>query len=111
MIDDLCDGTPAAGNAFAANRAVLAHKLARLRMVADHLEDNGYFNQRGNPRPSVRLELDLMASVERSLSTLGLTPTAAAKLGVDLGKATTLADELALARQARQRAEVRHGSA
>ena len=110
-VEEMCVGTPAAAPAFAANRRLLAHKLARLQMVADHLEADGYFNKRGNPRPSVKLELDLLASVERSLTTLGLTPQAAAKLGVDLGKASTLADELASAREARQRAEDRHGSA
>jgi hypothetical protein len=109
-VDELCTGLPAAEPGFVAERAVLARKLARLSMVSRHLDSNGYMNQRGNPRPSVKLELELLRSVEKSLEVLGLTPAAAAKLGVNLVRSRSLADELEDARQARLRAEVRHGS-
>jgi hypothetical protein len=106
---ELCAGLPAEQPGFAAARALLARKLARLSMVSQHLDSNGYMNQRGNPRPSVKLELELLRSVEVTLAALGLTPSAAAKLGVDLARSHTLSDELEDARQARLRAEVRHG--
>jgi hypothetical protein len=109
-VEEMCAGLPAEQPGFAAERAVLARKLARLKMVSEHLDVNGFFNQRGNARPSVKLELELLRSVEVTLAALGLTPSAAAKLGVDLARSHTLSDELETARQARLRAEVRHGS-
>jgi hypothetical protein len=109
-VDEMCADLPAGQPGFAAQRAVLARKLARLKMVSEHLDEDGYFNKRGNARPSVKLELELLRSVEKSLESLGLTPAAAAKLGVDLTRSHTLADELDTARQARLGAEVRHGS-
>ncbi len=109
-VDEMCAGLPAEQPCFAAERAVLARKLARLKMVSEHLDEDGYFNKRGNARPSVKLELDLLRSVEVSLEALGLTPAAAAKLGVNLARSHSLADELETARQARLGAEVRHGS-
>lgn len=108
-VEEMCESLPAGQPGFAVERAVLARKLARLRMVSTHLDSNGYMNQRGNPRPSVKLELELLRAVETSLTHLGLTPASAAKLGVDLARSHTLADELETAREARERAEVRHG--
>ena len=108
-VDEMCAGAPAEQPSFAAERAVLARKLARLKMVSEHLDSDGYFNKRGNARPSVKLELELLRSVEKSLEVLGLTPAAAAKLGVNLARSHSLADELDTARQARRGAEVRHG--
>jgi hypothetical protein len=108
-VEELCAGTPAAGNAFAAAREALAVKAARLRMVTDWLAEHGWMDRRGSIRPATRLELQLVQSFEASLDALGLTPTAAAKLGVDLGRVETLADELEKAREARESAEARHG--
>lgn len=108
-VEQMCEGLPAEQPGFAAERAVLARKLARLKMVSTHLDTDGYFNARGNQRPSVKLELDLLLSVEVSLAALGLTPAAAARLGVNLARSSTLADELETARQARLGAEGRHG--
>ena len=108
-VDEMCSGLPAEQPGFAAERAVLARKLARLKMVSEHLDDDGYFNKRGNARPSVKLELELLRSVEASLAALGLTPAAAAKLGVNVARSHSLADELETARQARVGAESRHG--
>jgi len=109
VVEEMCAGLPAERMSFAAERSVLARKLARLKMVSEHLDENGYFNKRRNARPSVKLELELLRSVEKSLEVLGLTPAAAAKLGVNLARSHSLADELDTARQARLRAEVRHG--
>jgi hypothetical protein len=39
-VEQLCSGTPAGEGQFAAARAVLARKLARLRMVGEYLEAN-----------------------------------------------------------------------
>jgi hypothetical protein len=109
-VAEMCADLPAGQPGFAAQRALLCRKMARLRMVSEHLDENGYFNQRGNPRPSVKLELELLRSVEVTLAALGLTPAAAARLGVDLARSHSLADELEEAREARTRAEARHGS-
>jgi len=109
VVGEMCEGLPAEQSSFAAGRAVLARKLARLKMVSGHLDEDGYFNKRGNPRPSVELELKLLQSVEKTLNDLGLTPTAAARLGVDLGRVSTLADELEGAKAARHAAEARNG--
>jgi len=109
VVESMCEGTPAAGPSFAAARETLATKAARLRMVTTWLDEHGWMDRRGSIRPATRLEVQLAQSVEASLDALGLTPTSAAKLGVDLGKATSLADELEAARVAREAAEARHG--
>ena len=108
VVEAMCDGTPAAGGSFAAARETLATKAARLQMVTTWLDEHGWMDRRGSIRPATRLEVQLAQSVEASLDALGLTPTSAAKLGVDLGKATSLADELDAARVAREGAEARH---
>ena len=50
----------------------------------------------------------LLASVEKSLTDLGLNPAAAAKLGVELVRGNSLAEELAAARQVRDHADRIH---
>ncbi len=57
---------------------------------------------------AAQFELTLLASVEKSLTDLGLNPSAAAKLGVELVRGSSIAEELAAARQVRDRADQTH---
>ena len=75
-----------------------------------------YLNERHGDSPvgakgqlikAARLELDLMASVEKTLGELGLTPAAAGKLGVDLARGHTPSEGIDEAKVARKRAEKR----
>ena len=109
-VEAACAGTPAGAPAFRVLRALLARKLARLRLVAEHLErahSGSPVGSKGRIINAARLELDLLASVERTLGELGLSPAAAARLGVDLARGTSLAEEIEKARAAREAAEAR----
>ena len=113
-VEHLCAGTPAGEAQFAAARAILARKLARLRMVGEYLEanhDGSPLTHKGGVLKAAQFELTLMASVEKSLTDLGLNPSAAAKLGVELVRGSSLAEELAAARQVRDRADQLHSTA
>lgn len=109
-VEQLCAGTPASADQFSAARVVLARKLARLRMVAEYIERHhggSPLTHKGGVLKAAQFEQTLLASVEKSLADLGLTPTAAAKLGVDLVRGTSIAEELASARQVRVEADER----
>jgi hypothetical protein len=113
-VEQLCSGTPAGEAQFAAARAVLARKLARLRMVGEYLEtnhDGSPLTHKGGVLKAAQFELTLLTSVEKSLTDLGLNPSAAAKLGVELVRGSSLAEELAAARQVRDHADQLHGTA
>ena len=107
-LDEMCEGTPAAQPMFALARALLARKLAHIRLLNEYHTDAGMFTEKGYVRRSARFESDLLKSAEASLERLGLTPSSAAKLGVDLARGQSLADELRAGVEARQRAEARH---
>ena len=110
LVETVCVGTPAEDPRFAPIRSLLAHKLARLSLVADHLNERhggSPVGAKGQLIKAARLELDLLASVEKTLGELGLTPAAAAKLGVDLARGTSLVEGMDQAREARERAERR----
>jgi len=112
-VEALCVDTPAGEPHFAAARAVLARKLARLRMVGEYLETNhggSPLTHKGGVLKAAQFELTLLASVERSLTDLGLNPGAAAKLGVELVRGSSIAEELAAARQVRVRADQTHSA-
>lgn len=110
VVDQVCSGTPAEDPRFAPARALLAHKMARLSLVSDYLNERhggSPVGAKGQLIKAARLELELMASVEKTLGELGLTPAAAAKLGVSIARGQTLHDGMDQARAARQRAETR----
>ena len=112
-VELLCAGTPAGEPHFAPARAVLARKLARLRMVGEYLEANhkgSPLTHKGGVLKAAQFELTLLASVEKSLTDLGLNPSAAAKLGVELVRGNSLAEELAAARKVRNRADGLHNA-
>ena len=113
-VELLCAGSPAGEAQFAAARALLARKLARLRMVGEYLEANhngSPLTHKGGVLKAAQFELTLLASVEKSLTDLRLNPSAGAKLGVELVRGSSLAEELAAARQVRDRADQLDGTA
>jgi hypothetical protein len=107
---EMVKGTPAEGPSFLAARSALALKLARLRRVIGFIETRHGglpFDDEGQVLPAARLELELLASIEKSLAALGLTPASAATLGVDLLRGSSLAADLQAALDARDRADKR----
>ncbi len=109
-LTDIVADTPAAAPSFAAARSALALKLARLRRVVTWIEERHGgmpLDADGEVLAAARLELDLLASIEKSLDQLGLTPSSAARLGVDLLRGGSLATELQDALDARDRADRR----
>ena len=110
LVDELCRGTPAEHRQFTALRQLLAHKLARLQLVSTYLNERhggSPVGQKGQILKCARLEMDLLASVEKTLGELGLTPASAGKLGVDLARGQNLTEGMDQARAARKRADVR----
>ena len=108
-VDALCALSPAADPRFAFGRELLARKLGRLKLVGDHLDSKhggSPVGAKGQIIKAARLEMELMASVERSLADLGLTVVAAAKLGLDLAKGQNLTEGIDQGRAARKRADV-----
>jgi hypothetical protein len=110
-VETLVEGTPAAGPSFALARATLARRLAQAKLVARYLEQRGPLEDDGEVRAAAKYETELLASVDRALGELGLTPRSAAALGVDLIRGESLVDEMESARRIREEAERRHGGA
>ena len=108
-LEAMVAGTPAEAPSFELARAALARKLAQVQLLADYLAEHGPLDADGEVRNAARFEAELLDSVEKSLSGLGLTPTSAAALGVDMMRGESLVDELARARAIREDAERRHG--
>lgn len=109
-VEQLCAGTPAGADEFVAARAILARKLARLRLVGEYIEEKhggSPLTHKGGVLKAAQFEQTLLASVEKSLADLGLAPASAAKLGVDLVRGTSLAEELSAARRVRSEATER----
>ena len=80
-------------------------------MVGEYLESNhggSPLTHKGGVLKAAQFELSLLASVEKSLTDLGLNLGAAAKLGVELVRGSSIAEELAAARQVRDRADQTH---
>jgi len=71
---------------YALSRDSAAAALARVRLLEAFLDDRGLLDGKGHPRPATKLLTEARASLLRHLEALGLTPSSAAKLGVDLGK-------------------------
>ncbi len=114
IVDQICVGTPAEDPRFAPARALLAHKMARLSLVSDYLNERhagSPIGAKGQLIKAARLEMDLLASVEKTLGELGLTVTSAVRLGVDLARGQNLTEGIDQAREARQRAETRISTA
>ncbi len=107
---EIVAGTPAEAPSFAAARSTLALRLARLRRVVSWIEQHHGglpLDADGEVLSAARLEAELLAGVDKSLDALGLTPSAAARLGVDLLRGSSLAAEVGAALDARARADAR----
>lgn len=66
--------TPAVQPVFALARALLARKLAQIKLLNEWHTEQGLMTEKGYVRRSVRFEADLLKSAEASLRELGLTP-------------------------------------
>lgn len=87
---------------------VAARALRRYRHVAGWCDAHGRIREKtGEVKPAAEYELSAARALAAALADLGMTPTSRAKLGVDLARGTSLADELAEARQAREQRELR----
>lgn len=109
-VEELCAGTPAGAPPFAPARRVLARRLAQAELVQEWLERENAgspLDADGAPLPAAGFEQKVLDGIERSLDLLGLTPTSAAKLGVDLQRAAASSEELAAVRAARERLDAR----
>ena len=110
VVNAVCQNTPAEDRRFAPARELLAFKLARLQLVSTYLNERhagSPVGAKGQILKCARLEMDLLASVEKTLGELGLTPASAGKLGVDLARGQNLTEGIDQARAARKRADVR----
>lgn len=69
----------------------LARCLVRLDDVGAYLDQHGVLDRRGKERSAARAERRLRGEAARWLAALGMTPTARARLGLDLARAADLA--------------------
>ena len=110
VVNAVCQNTPAEDRRFAPARELLAYKLARLQLVSNYLNERhggSPVGQKGQILKCARLEMDLLASVEKTLAELGLTPASAGKLGLNMARGHTLSEGIDEAKVARKRAEKR----
>lgn len=87
--------------------SLLAETLTRLDSVRSFLDLHGLLTEKGEVRPAVEVEDRLIARAFGYIEALGMTPRSRAKLGLDTARSLSLADEMADAREARERAEQR----
>jgi plasmid stabilization system protein ParE len=66
---------------------LLADTLCRLDDVAEYLARRGWADAKGNPRAALHVETRLRSQAAELLDRLGMTPTARARLGLDLVRA------------------------
>lgn len=86
---------------------VAARALARYRRLSSWLDAHGRIKESGEVKDAAQLELSAERRLADALAALGMDPSSRAKLGVDLARGTTLADELAEAQRAREARERR----
>jgi Phage terminase, small subunit len=66
---------------------LLAWQLARIEQANTYLAENGILDGRGQPRPVLKVLSTWENSAARLCDQLGLTPTARARLGLDMSRA------------------------
>ncbi|MEX2275243.1 MAG: hypothetical protein WEA10_06745 [Actinomycetota bacterium] len=94
------EGGPGLEARYVHARMSAARAIARSRLLAEYLERVGILDGRGRPRTShLKLLADTEAAVLRWLDALACTPSAAARLGVDVARTQTLAEQLARQRK------------
>lgn len=84
-------GLPVADRAVV---ALLAECLCRLEDVTAWLNEHGLMDSRGRVRPAVDLEARLRKEAAGYMRDLGMTPTARARLGLDLTRTLSAGDRL-----------------
>lgn len=72
--------------------AVLIRQRQRL---AEWLEEHGPVDERGQVRPAVEALIKLSRALLEHANALGMTPAARAKLGLDVARTASIADEFA----------------
>jgi phage terminase small subunit len=99
----------------AAAFTLLTDLLCRLDTLRADIALQGMLVERGKRkgqvRPAVELEAKLRRDAADLLDRLGMTPASRARLGVDVKRAESIADELEAARKAREAREARDGEA
>jgi transcriptional regulator with XRE-family HTH domain len=81
---EIAELVPAGTQADLPAVTLLAQQLARIEIVNEYLARVGLLNEKGEPRPVLKVLSTWENSAARLLDQLGLTPTARARLGVDL---------------------------
>ena len=103
LAEDLRDAVPAYSPSDEVAVRLLAVTLARLEASSAALEG-------ASPADLARLRVDergWLNSARRLLNDLGMTPTSRARLGLDITRSTSLAQEVEAALAARARADAR----
>lgn len=85
--------------------AIAAQALARLESVVAYIDKHGALDRRGKPIPAVGYETKLRRECAEHLASLGMTPKARARLGVDLVRQRDLAKEWSAKRASRADAD------
>lgn len=100
------DGALPAADAVAVERA--ARALARYRRLSGWCDAHGRFDERsGEVKPAAEYELRAERALAEALDALGMSPVSRARLGVDLARAASSAEEAEAARAARDRLDAR----
>lgn len=86
---------------------LLARCLCRLEDVSAWLDEHGVLDRRGKVRSAALWERRLRSEAARYLAALGMTPTARAKLGLDLARTVDLATAMSEPDEARRAALLR----
>lgn len=113
VFDALADDLPlreADGSAPAADAVVvslLAEALVHLRSVRAYLGRRGIEDEKGRLRPAAELQVRLRSQALDLAKELGMTPASRVRLGIDLVRAETAAEDAAAHRAARQRLDER----
>ena len=85
---------------FAYARALTANALARYRIYGEWLERNGYQDDKGRPYAVAKAYAEAENAVSVMLDKLGMWPSSAARLGLNLAKRElTLAEKVAAERK------------
>lgn len=114
LTEALADAAPVKdpdGSVPAADGVMLetaARALKRFRHLAQWLDLHGRLDPKtSEPRPAAELELKAERSLTMALDSLGMTPTARARLGLDLARAAEATEDAEATRAARERLDSR----
>lgn len=94
-VEEILRDSPGSEPRFALAREQCAWTLARVRRMRSYLEGVDLFNAKGRMRGVIDRLDRAEVTLARLIDALGLSPAAAGKLGVNLGRARNLAEALA----------------